>query len=96
MPKRKTAPRGSRGLTPTEDLDEALQHAPIVIQNYIQALEAENLKAQEQIVKFKAESISHKNRAAALEKKLEEAHGTTFEELIFQLDKQESETNKET
>ena len=76
MPKEKTTPQVSHSIIPTADLDEELKKIPVIVQQYIEALKTESLKAQQQIVKFKAESVSYKNRAAAAEKELHEIQST--------------------
>jgi hypothetical protein len=53
-----------------QDLDEELKKASPIIKQYIEALKAENLKVQQQCVKFKAESVSYKNLAATAESEL--------------------------
>lgn len=98
MPKRPLTTKVSQGLIPTEDLDEALKSVPVIVQQYIKALEEENLKAQEQIAKFKAESVSQKNRASALEKKLAEVHDASepWEDRLYRLRTKEHDTKEET
>lgn len=51
----------------TPDLSAKLKACDPEIQNYVIALEAENLKLQKQIAKHQAENVTLKNRVKVLE-----------------------------
>ena len=65
----------------SESLKSAFQAAQPDLQNYVIALETENLKLQKQIARLQVQDLTSQNRVCALEQQLKDEtkkHGLVF------------------